>query len=629
METRRPVGWLAVFSFSAVLAGCGGGGDDGDPPPATAPTVSLSANPTNVAAGGNSTLTWTSTNATSCTASDGWSGTKSTSGNEAVGPLAVTTTFALSCTGPGGSTSQTTTVTVASAGDVIVSGTITFERPQFRASGQGLNMDDPIIAPAREVIVEAINPNTRARIGSATVTDTNGEYSLSVPQNTQVIVSARAEMVKTTAPTWNFKVLNNTNSNALYVLDSAAFNTGTANVARDLRATTGWGGTSYTGTRAAAPFAILDTVYEARELVRSADATTSFAPLNLYWSDQNRPANGCTTDGNIGTSFYTSGSPAGDGCQAVPEGIYILGEYVSNGDTDEFDGHVIAHEFGHYFEDKFSRSDSIGGSHTSGDLLDLRVAFGEGFGNAYAGMVLDDPEYRDSRDGISTDFTIDLESEFPSPQGWYSEFSIGEILWDLYDPANDGSDQIQMGFAPIYAVLTGEQRTTPALTSIFSFSDALRSENSASIAGINALLSDEMISTNSDAFGNNEITNDGGIDEALPIYQPITMNAGPVVLCASNGDLSRNKLGYRRFLTLSLAANSLLVVTVTSQGANGDPDIVVHTRGDRFVSQEVGLTETTDQRPFAAGTHIIEVYDYNATNGAPSCMSVSVTGSPQ
>ena len=38
------------------------------------PTVTISANPTSVTSGGSSTLTWSSTNATSCTASGGWSG---------------------------------------------------------------------------------------------------------------------------------------------------------------------------------------------------------------------------------------------------------------------------------------------------------------------------------------------------------------------------------------------------------------------------------------------------------------------------------------------------------------------------------------------------------------------------
>ena len=68
-----------------------------NPPPTPAPTVSLSANPTTVTSGGSSTLTWSSTNATSCTASGGWNGTKATSGSQSTGPLSATTDFSLTC----------------------------------------------------------------------------------------------------------------------------------------------------------------------------------------------------------------------------------------------------------------------------------------------------------------------------------------------------------------------------------------------------------------------------------------------------------------------------------------------------------------------------------------------------
>jgi hypothetical protein len=62
-----------------------------------APTVNISANPITVFSGSNSTLTWTSTNATSCTASVGWSGSKTLSGSEVVGPLAIDTIYWLTC----------------------------------------------------------------------------------------------------------------------------------------------------------------------------------------------------------------------------------------------------------------------------------------------------------------------------------------------------------------------------------------------------------------------------------------------------------------------------------------------------------------------------------------------------
>ena len=76
------------------------------------PTVTLSANPAQVAQSGTSVLTWSSQNATSCTASGGWSGAKNLSGTEQTAALAQTTTFSLACTGLGGTGNAATTVTV-------------------------------------------------------------------------------------------------------------------------------------------------------------------------------------------------------------------------------------------------------------------------------------------------------------------------------------------------------------------------------------------------------------------------------------------------------------------------------------------------------------------------------------
>ena len=85
------------------------------PTAASAPTVAFTASPTSVTSGGASTLTWTSANATSCTASGSWTGTKATSGSVSTGALKATSTFNLSCAGAGGTTATKATVTVTAA----------------------------------------------------------------------------------------------------------------------------------------------------------------------------------------------------------------------------------------------------------------------------------------------------------------------------------------------------------------------------------------------------------------------------------------------------------------------------------------------------------------------------------
>lgn len=525
------------------------------------------------------------------------------------------------------------------ATNVTISGRITFDRIPFKNAGSKLDPSNPVESPARQVTVEALDGSTDAVLASAT-TDDSGNYSVSVPASRSVKIRARAEMVKTgTAPTWTFSVRNNTNSNALYVLDGDAASSGTGSSTRNLHATSGWGTTSYTGARAAAPFAILDSVYAAKKLILEAVPSTEFPALDLFWSTTNKDVISttgdvqlCTSDGQIGTTFYTAAASNAGNCTssgALAAGIYILGDFANgSGDTDEFDQHVIAHEFGHYVEDKFSRSDSIGGSHFPGDDLDMRVAFGEGWGNAYSGMVLNDPQYRDSYSGISGTTGFNLETDNGN-DGWYSEFSVQEILWDLFDSVNDGADTISLGFAPIYSVLTGSQRVTDAFTSIYTFADGLRAANPGQTAAINALLTGENIAT-TDIWGSAE-TNPGDSTTSLPIYQDLVPNQTPIYVCGVGNDSDRNKLGYRRYLRLNLSSAVALTVTATgaadpavsgSQPA-GDPDIAIYRRGElEQLSQQTGSSETTPQQLYAAGMHLVEIYDY--TLGAlPHCVTVS------
>lgn len=550
---------------------------------------------------------------------------------------AIATLTLSACGGGGGNDGGGGSNPPPPATSVTISGKITFDRIPFKASGSGLDAASPVESPARQVTVEALDGST---VLASTVTDNAGNYSVTVPASRSVKIRAKAEMVKSdSAPTWTFRVRNNTNSNALYALDGEAASSGTSNSTRNLHATSGWGTTSYTGTRAAAPFAILDTVYAAKQLILQAVPTTAFPELDLFWSTTNKDVINtsgnvllCTNDGQIGTTFYTPDVSNAGNCTAngsLGAGIYILGDFAGgSGDTDEFDQHVIAHEFGHYVEDKFSRADSIGGTHSSSDRLDARVAFGEGWGNGYSGMVLNDPQYRDSYSGITGTTGFSLETDNGN-DGWYSEFSVQEILWDLFDSVNDGADTISLGFGPIYSAMTGGQKTTDAFATIYTFADALRAANPSQTAAINALLTGENIAT-TDIWGAAE-TNNGGSTTALPIYADLVPNQSPIYVCGSGTDEDRNKLGYRRYLRLNLTTAAALTIQATgaanpsvsgSQPAS-DPDIAIYRRGQlEQLSQETGASETITQQPLAAGMHIVEVYDYEL-GPAPHCMTVS------
>jgi hypothetical protein len=535
-------------------------------------------------------------------------------------------------------------------GTVTVSGKITFDRLDFSTTARaGLNPNNPIESPAREVVVQAVAGNST--LATAT-TDANGDYALTVPANTSMVIRARAQMSKAgAAPTWTFTVRDNTAGDAIYALDSASFNSGTTNVtSKNLRAPSDWNGNGYNAGRRAAPFAIIDTVYQAKQLILGANATQQFPELNLYWSEDNKSSAAfCPDNGDIRTSFYARGQR--DQCTTtgnpLPDGIYILGFYATTaaGDTDEYDAHVIAHEFGHYFEDQFSRSDSIGGQHGLGDRLDLRVAFGEGWGNAFGSMALNDPQYRDSSGGISQDFGFNLESDPVSSPGWFSEASVGQFLWDVFDSAADPGDNVALGFTPIYTVMTGDQVNTEALTSIYSFASSLRARNSAQAGNIATLLSAQNIVSNPDAYGSGE-TNNGSDPRALPVYDEILLNQPKNGVCSSSVagskdpddlDSTPNKLGNHRFFRFRNDTTRL--VTIIAQGvqptvgtvAATDPDIFVFRLGEAALSGQNtgGGVETISGQQLPAGNYVIDVFDFDTsgTNQPPRCMNVSIAGS--
>tara|TARA_B100001057_G_scaffold90097_4_gene86339 strand:- start:2191 stop:9084 length:6894 start_codon:yes stop_codon:yes gene_type:complete len=102
---------LIIMSLVIVSCGGGGGGGGGDPitPPTPFPTVNLSADPASVEIDNTTTLTWSSTNATSCSAT--WTSQTGNFGSEEITiSTAGNNTFSIACSGAGGSQSATVEV---------------------------------------------------------------------------------------------------------------------------------------------------------------------------------------------------------------------------------------------------------------------------------------------------------------------------------------------------------------------------------------------------------------------------------------------------------------------------------------------------------------------------------------
>ncbi|MBK6348634.1 MAG: hypothetical protein IPF50_01990 [Proteobacteria bacterium] len=517
---------------------------------------------------------------------------------------------------------------------VTISGKATYQRVPFSTNANlGLSYASTSEQPVREAIVELIQSggNTLA----TTTTDDNGNYALTAPANTSVFVRVQAQLRKSTTPARSIRVLNNTNGNALYVLDSAVFSSGVTNQTKNLLAGSGWGGTSYTGTRSAAPFAILDTLLaSAQFVVANGNSTLDLPGLDVYWSPRNNSSSGEVTQGQIDSTLYSNGSSDG----RAP-GIYVLGN--ENTDTDEYDQHVLVHEFHHFLEDTISRTESPGGPHSQGDRLDLRVAFSEGFANAFSAMVLNDPLYSDSLGSQQgARFSFSMEGNPRSPAGWYDEASIQSVTWDLYDAVADGADTVALGYKPLYEVLAGPLRTGPALTSIYPFVTDLKGRTGAPVAAIDTLVTAQGIHV-IDEWGTNE-TNDGSVPRVLPFYAQLTLNGGVQAICGTSAAGTYNKIGNRLFLRFALAAASPVTVRAqyTSTGStapfsrDSDPDIVLYGNGFLDIADSATSGEEALTRTLQPGEYVIEVYEWShidptysaAERRGETCFNVSVTG---
>ena len=521
------------------------------------------------------------------------------------------------------SVAATTTVTVnpPAAGNTNVTGNITFARVPFATAAQdgnrGLWYATPIQQPARGVLVRALNAGTLAVLATGS-TDNLGNYTLSVAANTTVTIEVVARMLRDASqalPRWDVRVQDGTTGiNPYTFTDPLSFNS-SAGTAHNVAIPLGINAAGVaTGTRASAPFAILDTVYQGIQTVRGVAPTTNFPALIVSWGSQ---ANG---------TFFSSGNP---------QYIGLLSALAT--DTDEFDQHVIAHEFGHFIENNFSRADNIGGPHGLGDKLDPRVAFGEGFGYAFAAIVLNDPVARDSAndngDLWSGVFNVETNPSTTPVAGnsnygcWCSESSVYSLLWDLYDNVADANDGIAIGFQPIWDVLIGAQRTTPAHTTIFPFVTALKTARPGDAGAINTLVAAQNIDAATiDAFatGESHVPTNVLAADVLPLYTTITASGTPVIVRSVNDAGVENKLGNHRFLRFTPNINGSVTVTLSSSNTNNaDPDFVMQRSGTYVLVAEdpPPQPQTGTVSVSAATTYVLDVHD--CANGCPGMQGVA------
>jgi hypothetical protein len=149
--------------------------------------------------------------------------------------------------------------------------------------------------------------------------------------------------------------------------------------------------------------------------------------------------------------IWTDGeSPCGDvSCyRSASKKIEVLSSLA---DRDEYDDLVLLHEFGHFFQDLYSRDNSPGGNHSSRTRSAPTLAWSEGSATFFGCLAKGTPLYLDTLGVGAIGVRSDIETLPPEiPLGTSNNQQIGKvseglvraIMWDLADASNEALDTI-------------------------------------------------------------------------------------------------------------------------------------------------------------------------------------------
>lgn len=466
----------------------------------------------------------------------------------------------------------TVTVNAIASDKVSISGMITYdlvpENPPNK--GWGLDYDAITETPVRTATIQIIDlTNPEQDIFSEGTTDNTGHYSLFAPIDSNIRVRVLAESKNSEGiGSWNVTVVDNSvEGKPTFALDSDDLTTQDSDLVVDLYAATPWNGSAYQGPRAAAPFAILDTVTTVREYVMSGKPELALPPLRVNWSV-----------GSTEGTYFSGGTSGGD--------IYLFGD--ANNDTDEFDRHVIAHEWAHYFTSANGIDDSMGGSHGAEDLLDIRVAFSEGWASAFSALALGNEIYQDTsgaqqNSGFGFDIEIGSRFGYQEGKGWYSESAIYLLTNDLVDSNNEAGDvdSNTLSVADLMKVVTEGMLLDPAPGTIFSYINAMIKQVPDQTETIRSLTDHFEIgvdTTSFSSYGDGELSDASqfrDVSNVLPIFYEIIVDGTAQLFCQDAISGTYNKLANRRYFRFEITepgSYKFLATPDLDRSANSEPD---------------------------------------------------------
>jgi hypothetical protein len=329
---------------------------------------------------------------------------------------------------------------VAVSNPATISGSATYTARNVTSTGLKGSTTYPI--RFAEVEVRSLSSDALIQCG---LTDGSGNFALQVEVNgaadTQYTVNINSRGFGDAV---RASVLTDINQAHLYTISTT--------VTLSAGSTTGSAGTlnaTYTGTVLSGAFNIFDQILKANEYLRANSSCTgcttfTVAPkVTVYWKI------GFTPAAYISASYSSSPLSFFDSSASITAtpSLYILGGLnndVNSSDTDHFDNSVIIHEYAHFLEYSFAKSDSPGGSHNGNLIIDPRLAWSEGWADFFSAAVLGVSYYRDTvgNEEGTTMTSIDLNFSTPSPnqdlisnkstigEGVFREVSVSRSLYN-------------------------------------------------------------------------------------------------------------------------------------------------------------------------------------------------------
>jgi hypothetical protein len=254
----------------------------------------------------------------------------------------------------------------------------------------------------------------------------------------------------------------------------------------------------------------------------------------------------------------------------------------------------------------------------------MRVAFSEGWGNAWSAIALANPVYADTNGTNQVGgLSFNVSQGASADPGWFKESSVQKVFWDF-------SNSTAIGFTPVWNALKNGLTRFPALAGMHSYARALAEDNPAAVNTINAILGTQGITPPSSVYADNE-TKFGSpeMPNVKPIYLTYEAANSPLTnICVDNSaDPNRvgNKAGEFRYVRLHLPAagpRSFSVQQVPSSSGTSDPDFALFDRTGRILKSDgVAPNVETASINLPAGNYVLAINDFKLSN---SCFRLTV-----